>query len=364
MEKINLNNDLEFASFFGGESNVDVIDSDIVEDKQTIEEDKKEEVIIDSTEDFDIIDETLEEKEEEEEKEKEEEKSEVSELSLYKGVAKTFANKFGLDFNEDSISSLDDLAEFADAFSDFVAEEKINSYKNSNEELKTLIEIAENGGNLKELSKLYTERQEILEHDISTEDGQVEIVKQYYKSIGKTDEWVKRHVARLKADEDLSSEAEEVKESFQLKKKEEADKRALAEQKEIKRKEEERINKITNLGSSFIKQGLSQKAAATAVDYVYKEAYKTKDGTLLTEFDKKIIDAKNNPDELLELIQFLNNKEKYLQLKTSKEITKKTETTFKDILKNNVNKKVGSVQVGNDKQVKTKTLTLTDFLNN
>lgn len=364
MEKINLNNDLEFASFFGGESNVDVIDSDIAEDKQEVENEKKEEVIANSTEDFDIIDETLEGKEEEEE-EKEEEKSEVSELSLYKGVAKTFANKFGLDFNEDSISSLDDLAEFADAFSDFVAEEKINSYKNSNEELKTLIEIAENGGNLKELSKLYTERQEILEHDISTEDGQVEIVKQYYKSIGKTDEWVKRHVARLKADEDLSSEAEEVKEAFQLKKKEEADKRALAEQKEIKRKEEERINKITNLGSSFIKQGLSQKAAATAVDYVYKEAYKTKDGTLLTEFDKKIIDVKNNPDELLELIQFLNNKEKYLQLKTSKEITKKTETTFKDILKNNVNKKVGSVQVGNDKQqVKTKTLTLTDFLNN
>ena len=69
MEKINLNNDLEFASFFGGESSVDVIDSDIVEDKQSVEqEEKKEEVIIDSTEDFDIIDETVEGKEEEEEK--------------------------------------------------------------------------------------------------------------------------------------------------------------------------------------------------------------------------------------------------------------------------------------------------------
>lgn len=360
MEKINVKNDMEFASFFGGEENVDVIDADIVEDSTEKVEEKVENEDVQLTEDFDIIDETIVEKKEETEEEKEES---VSEISLYKGVAKTFAAKFGLDFNEESITSLDDLAEFADAFSDYVTEAKINSYKDSNEDLKLLIELAENGGNLKELSKLYAERQEILEHDISTEEGQSEIVKQYYKSIGKTDDWVKRHIARLKSDEDLASEAEEVKESFQLKKKEEADKKALSEQKEIKRKEEEKINKINMLGGSFIKQGLSQKAAATAVDYVYKEAYKTKDGTLLTEFDKKIIDVKNNPDELLELIQFLNNKEKYLQLKTSKEITKKTETTFKDILKNNVNKKVGNVDTGVEKQVKTKALTLNDFLN-
>ena len=125
--------------------------------------------------------------------------------------------------------------------------------------------------------------------------------------------------------------------------KEEADKKALLEQKEIKRKEEEKINKITTLGNSFIKQGLNQKAAATAVDYVYKEAYKTKEGVLLTEFDKKIIEVKNSPEELLELIQFLNNKEKYLQLKQSRETTKKTETTFKEILKNKVNKKTGFI---------------------
>ena len=76
----------------------------------------------------------------------------------------------------------------------------------------------------------------------------------------------------------------------------------------------------------------------------------------------KIIDVKNDPDELLELIQFLNNKEKYIQLKTSKEITKKTETTFANILKNNVNKKVGGFQDVKEPPLKTKALTLNDYL--
>ena len=357
MEKINVKSEDEFASFFGGQD-FDVVDEDI----ETKEEEKEEKENEEETSDEEVIiieDDGI---KEEEKQEEDEEKEEFNEVTLYKGVAKTFAEKFGLEFDEQSVNSLDDLAEFADAFSDYVAEAKIESYKNTNEELKTLIDIAEKGGNLKELSKLYTERQEILEHDISKEEGQVEIIKQYYKSIGKNDEWIKKHVARLKSDDDLSTEAEEVKETFQLKKKEEADKKALLDQKEIKRKEEEKINKITMLGNSFIKNGLSQKAAATAVDYVYKDAYKTKDGVTLTEFDKKIIDVKNNPDELLELIQFLNNKEKYIQLKTSKEITKKTENTFANILKNNVNRKVGGVQAVKEPQLKTKTLTLTDYL--
>lgn len=360
MEKKFINDENEFASFFGGE-NIDIVDADIVEEspvEQTQEVENKEQGFQPISEELDIIEEDVEEAE----KQEQEEQDSVKAVDLYKGVAKTFAAKFGLDFDENSVNTLDELADFADAFSDYVAEAKIESYKNTNEELKTLIDIAENGGNLKELSKLYTERQEILEHDISTEEGQAEIVKQYYKSIGKTDEWVKKHVARLKSDEELHTEAEEVKETFQLKKKEEADKKALMEQKEIKRKEEEKIAKVNNLGNSFIKSGLSQKGAAAAVDFVYKEAYKSKDGTLLTEFDKKIIDVKNSPEELLELIQFLNNKEKYLQLKLSKETTKKTETTFANILKNQVNRKVGSVQEMESKEKKVKALTLTDFI--
>lgn len=217
MEKINVKDEQEFSSFFGG-SNIDVIDADIQEEIIDETTQQKEEVKEQENDgEFDIIDETEEAKEEEKLEEDKEEG--ISELTLYKGVAQTFAAKFGLDFDENSINSLDDLADFADAFSDYVAEAKIESYKNTNEELKTLIDIAEKGGNLKELSKLYTERQEILEHDISTEEGQAEIVKQYYKSIGKTDEWVKKHVARLKSDEELVTEAEEVKETFQLKKK-------------------------------------------------------------------------------------------------------------------------------------------------
>jgi len=359
MEKINVKSDNEFSSFFGGQDDIIIVDDDIETKEEDGEEEKEEEKEDDDSEVI-VLDEGI--KDSKSIKKVEEEEEEKVDVSLYKGVAKTFAEKFGLDFNEDSISSLDDLAEFADAFSDYVAEAKIESYKNTNEELNMLINIAERGGNLKELSKLYTERQEILEHDISSESGQVDIIKQYYKSIGKTDEWVKKHISRLKSDDELVDEAEEVKETFQLKKKEEADKKAILEQKEIKKREDEKIFKINMLGNSFIKNGLSQKAAASAVDYVYKEAYKAKDGTLLTEFDKKIIDVKNDPDELLELIQFLNNKEKYIQLKTSKEITKKTETTFANILKNNVNKKVGGFQDVKEPPLKTKALTLNDYL--
>ena len=308
----------DIASSFFSNGEIEIIDETVVETEEG--EVKQEEI---STDDVEIV-----EDEEESEDVVEEEEKEIEELTplqLYRSTASAFGQKFGFDFDEEAITDIETFGEFADAFGDFIAEAKIEGYKNTNEELKTLIELAERGGNLKELSKLYEERQTVLETDVTTEEGQVDIVKKYYKSIGKS-----------------------------------AEKQALRETKEIEKKEKERIEKIRNFGNVLVKKGINQKAASSAVDFVYKEAYKSPDGITLSAFDKKLIDVKSNPEELMELVQFLVDKDKYISLKTAQISTKKTESTFSNILKSQVNKKTGSVV--EEKQIsKVKPLSYNEF---
>jgi len=84
---------------------------------------------------------------------------------------------------------------------------------------------------------------------------------------------------------------------------------------------------------------------------------------LLSAFDMWVINLKNNPDELIEAVQFAVNKEKYIQSKLASATTVKTENTFNTILKNQVNKKGASADVPPVKSTKQlPTLSMGEFI--
>ena len=366
MEKVSVNAQ-EFNGFFGIDE-ATVIDSDIAiveeneQDVETSTEDSPTQFA--QLEDDVLLVEDEESSEELTEEAEEETPETVSPLQLYRATATAFGQKFGFEFNEEAITDIDSFGEFADAFGDYITEAKIESYKNQTEELKTLIELAEKGGSLKELSKIYEQRQQVVEADITTEDGQIAIIKQYYKDENKkSPEWINRFVNGLKADGELETEALEVKEQLQEKYTKEAQLKAAQETKIAQEKEQKKISKIKGFGDALVKKGIPQKSAASAVDYVYKEAYKAPDGTLLSAFDMWVINLKNNPDELIEAVQFAVNKEKYIQSKLASATTVKTENTFNTILKNQVNKKGASADVPPVKSTKQlPTLSMGEFI--
>ena len=144
----------------------------------------------------------------------------------------------------------------------------------------------------------------IQDFDISTEENQEKIVRQWYKLENRSQESIDAKILKLKNYADLEDEAKEAQKVLVAR--EQTNLQNLAAQKRqelinkqaIKQEYTKNVSKILQeraKAKEFDGIPVDKKFAEQIYSYLTKDAYETKDKTPLTEFDKDILDL-NRPE--------------------------------------------------------------------
>jgi len=195
-----------------------------------------------------------------------------------------------------------------------------------------VINFVENGGDVTKIAELIKEENKIAELNTSIESGQKAIITQYYEELEWSDTKIKKHIDRLLNDDELEEESIELKAKLEktVGKKQE---QLVRKQEEIFQKKEALEKKqINDFASVLEDRGMSKKAIGEYIDYAFKDEEIS--GVVMPKLDFKILQIQRKPEELLELIEFVNNKTEYLKRKSIEINNPKVDKTFESILKN------------------------------
>ncbi len=152
-----------------------------------------------------------------------------------------------------------------------------------------------------EYLKAYTTIQEFEELDMTSEDNQKRVYREYFKSQGFSSEQIEKRLQRVIDSMDLEEEAKTFHEK--LVEKEKATKQELEQREEQKRQLQaqadlqyhENLKKILTdkvREKEFDGIPVNPKTAQEAYDYLYKKTWRTPSGEELTNFEKFLMDLK------------------------------------------------------------------------
>lgn len=195
---------------------------------------------------------------------------------------------------------------------------------------KAIIGFVKEGGNPDEIIDIFKEQKKIENFDTSTEDGKKEIISKYYKEvIGWKPEKITRHINSLIASDELETETTEIKELYDKFAKNEL-KRITAEQAEYeeeqKRREDSFKQNITQAISS--RKDLSSKEKKIIEDSVLTYKNRLPDGNIVSDFYLKFAQIQADPQEYIELVEYVMNKEAYLKKRDNKADNKAADKIF------------------------------------
>lgn len=144
----------------------------------------------------------------------------------------------------------------------------------------------------------------IKEMDIKDEANQERVVRELYRSEGRSAEYIEKRITQLKNYSDLADEATEAQRILierEQKANEESAKTKQAELVSKQRMRSEYVNNIARIlqdkakSKEFDGIPVNEKFAREVFGYITQERYQTPDRQLLTEFDKDILDL-NRPE--------------------------------------------------------------------
>lgn len=204
-----------------------------------------------------------------------------------------------------------------------------------------------NGVNPKEYLSAFSKIESMKELDLSTEDNQKRVLREYYRSIKWDDTKIETKLERLKDYGELEDEAKSYHEVL-------LNKEIEAEQGLVAKKQEEISKKKateTELARSYQKileeklktkeingMPINEKEAQDLFKYFVNKPYKLDNGELITEYDKEILEL-NKPEnhELKLLIGHIMRKKGDLSSVKKQAISKKSEELFTLSTKNSKN---------------------------
>lgn len=197
-----------------------------------------------------------------------------------------------------------------------------------------IVKFVEAGGDYTKIAELIKEQNKVVEFNISTDSGQKAIVSKYYKEVLKwSDARVEKHVDRLFNDGDLEEEATTLKTEFDTHFQEQQNQLVEQQVKEQQKQVAQQQKQIEGFSSTMLESGYTQKEIDQYVNYVYKNI-EIKEGISMPALDLKILKIQRDPKQLLELIQFVEDKENYLKKKAIEINNPKVDKTFATIVKN------------------------------
>lgn len=197
-----------------------------------------------------------------------------------------------------------------------------------------VIGFLENGGDISKIAELIKEESKIVELNTSVESGQKAIIKAYYSSpdLDWSDTKINKHIDRLLNDDELEEEAIELK--TKLEKNSAKKQESLVKKQEVEFQKREALEKkqINDFATVLEERGLTKKAVDEYVNYAFKE--EEFNGYKMSKLDFKFLQIQKKPNELIELIEFVSDKDQYIKKKAIEINNPKVDKTFETILKN------------------------------
>lgn len=200
------------------------------------------------------------------------------------------------------------------------------------------------GVNPLEYLNRYAKIETVKNLDLSDEGNQERVVRELFRSEGRSAEYIEKRITQLKNYSDLADEATEAQRIL-VQREEQANQEAEAQKdQEIKRKQMIRNEYITNVSRILndkirnkefdgipVEKGFAERTYA----YLTQERYETKDHQTLTEFDKDILEL-NRPEnhelkiKVAMLMQLLREDPTLSKL-AKKAVSKETNELFKGL---------------------------------
>jgi hypothetical protein len=265
------------------------------------------------------------------------------------GLWNDFEKREEIEFDEKT------YAELAAAQQQAKVEEQFNELLDSTGDYgKAIIGHIKNGGNPEDVIDIFKEQKQIQAIDTKTEEGKIELVGKYYSEIiGWKPEKVRKHLKNLLEGEegDLDSEVEDVEKSYN-----EYHAQQLAEinrqteqakQAEIRKQETFK----TNIKSTLSKrEDLTDKEKRTLEKSILDFKHKLQNGTVVNDFYIKFAEMQSDPQQYIDLVQFVTDKKAYDEKLIRNLKTDVSKNSFNFIKGNNAVKKTGSPNNERDDQ--------------
>lgn len=192
----------------------------------------------------------------------------------------------------------------------------------------------------------YTKVEGIQSMDLADEANQERIVRELYRSEGKSTEYIEKRINQLKNYNDLLDEATEAQKVLVAKEQEHINEAATRKQEEINRRSQIRNEYINNVGKilsdklknkDFDGIPVDKRFAEDMFGYLTQERFQTPDGELLTTFDKDILDLKRPENhetrvKVAMLLQLLKEDPQLTKL-AKKAVSKETNKLFEGLKK-------------------------------
>lgn len=203
---------------------------------------------------------------------------------------------------------------------------------------KEIIEYVKNGGNPKDISKIFQEQVDIEQVDTSTEDGQTYIIKEYYERLGWKPEKINRSIERLKDEgsEAFKQEADDFKEQI-LQAVQEERQESLAAQKQRYAQRQAYLEEFnTQVRETIFKdfEDLNDRERKEVYKFLATPSYKDEDGNTYTALQMKYQEIQKDPKKYAKFVKVLFQFDD-LEKKIEKKIqTKEANKTISFLKKN------------------------------
>lgn len=210
---------------------------------------------------------------------------------------------------------------------------------------KAIIDFVKNGGNPDEIIDLFKEQKQIDSINIEDISGQKEMIKHYYTEVmGWKPEKTEKFISNLVLSNELEAEAEEAKESMTLYYQKEAQRLNQDREAAAARQKEAEEAFETNIRSAIkARKDLTPTEKKLVEDQLLRYDQRLPNGKMVNKFYVNFAKMQTNPEDYIELVMFVNDKQKFVQKVASKEKTEATANAFKFIKGNGaVSAKKGS----------------------
>lgn len=274
------------------------------------------------------------------------------EVNVYDSIAQELVNHgiFSLDDEEEAltVTSPEELLERFQYESrkqaSFVVEKFLSRFGDNYRDMFENVFVK--GINPVDYLNRYTKVEGVKDLDLNDEANQEKVVRELYRSEGRSSEYIEKRVTQLKNYNDLLDEATEAQKILIGKQQKEIDEAAGKKQEELNRIQQIRTEYVNNVGkilSDKIKNKdfdgipVDRKFAEETFAYTTQERFQTPDGQLLTTFDRDILDLKRPENHELKvkvamLLQLLKDDPQLTKL-AKRAISKESNDLFKGLKK-------------------------------
>lgn len=247
----------------------------------------------------------------------------LAEFFIEKGIWADFEGKEELEFTEEIFQQVAEGQAKAQV-ENFLKQEKAQFGETASQ----LIDFLNSGGKVDDFLSNYNQEVDIVSLDISEEDGQEKVLKEYFKSLDYPETKIKKQIERLKdeGEDSFKEEAEFAKEKLVKAIQEERDE-IIESQKGYA---EERRLQIQNFNKKIVDEiysdslSLADREKKELESFFSKPSKSDKQGNTYTEFALKRNDIYNDPKKFAKYIKFI----KYFDDMEDKKTIEK-ETTIK-----------------------------------